>query len=116
LLCLVRAAFPFASKTEGGEATTHHEINDIVWSEIDNAFSEPVTRADDTAEYAATQIIAEVFREEGYDGVAYKSAFGDDGYSVALFNLEDANQVNAALFETTAIEFKFNRYDDPESG
>jgi hypothetical protein len=29
---------------------------------------------DDTAEYAATQTIAELFHSEGYDGVAYKTA------------------------------------------
>jgi hypothetical protein len=89
-------------------------INDIVWSAIDNAFSEPVTRADDTAEYAATQIIAEVFRQEGYDGVAYKSAFGEDGYSVALFNLADANQVDSVLYETGGAEFKFGKYGSHE--
>jgi hypothetical protein len=36
-----------------------------VWKDIDRAFAEPVTRADDTAEYAPTQIVAELFRENG---------------------------------------------------
>lgn len=55
------------------------EVNESVWSHIDYAFSRPVTRSDNTAEYAATQIIAEVFRSEGYDGVIYKSAFAATG-------------------------------------
>ena len=70
------------------------DFKQIVWAAIDNAFSEPVTNSDEMADYAATQTIAELFRHEGYDGVAYKSAFGKDGYSVAIFNLDDAQQVN----------------------
>jgi hypothetical protein len=90
-----------------GEDVPPEKIDDIVWASIDRAFAEPVTRADDTADYAATQVIAELFRAEGYDGVAYKSAFGADGYNVALFRLDAANQVDAELHETTDINFKF---------
>jgi hypothetical protein len=83
------------------------DFEKIVWAAIDSAFSEPVTDSDDTADYAATQTIAELFRREGYDGVAYKSAFGKDGYSVALFNLEDAQQVNGMLHRVKTVEYKF---------
>lgn len=37
-----------------------------LWAAIDTTFSEPVTDSDDSADYAATQIIAELFRDEGY--------------------------------------------------
>jgi hypothetical protein len=30
-----------------------------------------------------------LFRSLGYDGVAYKSAFGEDGCNVAIFNIDD---------------------------
>jgi RES domain len=85
------------------------DIEKIVWAAIDTAFSQPVTESDDLAEYAATQIIAELFRREGYDGIAYKSAFGDDGFSLALFDLDDARQVNGMLYRVETVEFKFNK-------
>ncbi|MBD9455904.1 RES family NAD+ phosphorylase [Rhizobium sp. RHZ02] len=53
------------------------------------AFSTPADRSDDAAEYAPTQILAELFRSLGYDGVAYKSAFGEEGDNIAIFNIDD---------------------------
>jgi hypothetical protein len=57
-----------------------------VWSHLNKALSNPVSRADDVAEYAATQVIAEFFKTLGFDGIAYRSAFGEDGSNVAIFN------------------------------
>src|SRR5690606_23713462 len=71
--------------------------SDIVWSEIDRAFTTPVTRSDDTGEYVATQILAELFRAEGFDGIAYRSAFGENSINFALFDLEAANLVSCEL-------------------
>jgi len=90
------------------------EFERIVWAAIDTAFSEPVTDSDDSAEYAATQTIADLFRAEGYDGIAYKSAFGDDGYSVALFKLDDARQLNGKLHRVETVTFKFRESPDDE--
>ena len=98
-----------------GQPLPPEAIDEIVWAAIDDAFAEPVTRVDDSADYAATQTIAELFRKEGYDGVVYKSAFGDDAYSVALFDLADANQINAATFKTDCAEFKFSEIGNPYS-
>ena len=44
-----------------------------VWTEIDNAFSRPVSREDEATEYVPTQILAELFRGEGYEALAYRS-------------------------------------------
>jgi RES domain len=68
-----------------------------------------VTDTDDVADYAPTQVLAELFRREGYDGVAYKSAFGKDGYSIALFELDSAAQLNGALHEVQSVEYKFSK-------
>jgi hypothetical protein len=84
------------------------EVEKIVWAAIDGAFAEPVTDTDDLADYAPTQTLAELFRSEGYDGVAYKSAFGEDGYSIALFDLDSASQLNGVLYKTKSVEFKFS--------
>jgi len=85
------------------------EFEQIVWAAIDTAFSEPVTPSDDVADYAATQTLAELFRNEGYDGIAYKSAFGAKAFSVALFDLDCAKQLNGQLHSAESVEFKFSK-------
>ncbi|WP_316227148.1 MULTISPECIES: RES family NAD+ phosphorylase [unclassified Bradyrhizobium] len=89
------------------------KFDQIVWAAIDRAFSEPTTRADDTAEYTPTQVLAEFFESEGYDGVAYKSAFGEDGFNIALFDLGAAIQVNGSLYETKSVKFEFEEMGNP---
>lgn len=95
------------------QAATPERIQDFVWAAIDAAFAEPVSRVDDVAEYAATQILAELFKSEGYDGVAYKSAFGEDAYNVALFDLDSAKQLDCALYEVTGTAFEFEESGNP---
>ena len=68
---------------------------------------------DDTAEYVPTQILAELFRSKGYDGVAYKSAFGADGYNIALFKIDSAVQLNCFLYKATKIDFDFSESANP---
>jgi hypothetical protein len=40
-----------------------------VWKDIDRALAQPVTDDHDTADYVPTQVLAEAFREHGFDGV-----------------------------------------------
>jgi len=82
-------------------------INLAVWDEIDNAFSQPVTWSDDTAEYASTQIIAELFKNEGYDGIMYRSQFGDKGYNLALFDLDAADPNKCTPYRVQKIKVDF---------
>lgn len=107
------------SVTDGDGFTFYFEQPDAtkkeeaVWADIDAAFSEPVTSQDDTADYGPTQVISEWFRTNGFDGVAYKSAFGKDGYNVALFNLEDARLKSCTLHAVRAAHFQFDQIDNP---
>jgi hypothetical protein len=57
-----------------------------VWTHIDKAFSEPVSRSDDRADYVPTQVIAEALKNGGYDGILYKSRLSLEGVNVALFD------------------------------
>lgn len=84
-----------------------------VWSHIARAFREPVTRDDDVASYAATQIIAEVFRNEGFDGLAYRSAFGTDQFNLALFDLDAAELTMCSLHEIRDVELKHAETTNP---
>lgn len=77
-----------------------------VWQDIDRAFSRPVTRRDDFADYAPTQVIAEFFREKGLDGVAYGSSLGE-GHNVALFDLETAHLKSCGLVEIRKVKLDF---------
>ena len=55
------------------EAPEPEEVPKIVWRWIDLAFSEPVDREDSTVDYVPTQIIAELFKTNGFGGVKYRS-------------------------------------------
>lgn len=67
---------------------------ETMWTAIDNAFSKPTTGRDHVGEYVPTQILAELFRSKGCDGIAYRSIFSkpgtDPAYNLALFNADDA--------------------------
>lgn len=83
-----------------------------VWLEIDNAFSEPVIPSDRTTDYVPTQIIAELFKSEGFDGIVYKSSLST-GLNVVLFNLEVADLINCFLYEAKSLEFEFKKIGQP---
>jgi hypothetical protein len=83
-----------------------------VWAALDRAFSEPVNADDSIAEYAPTQVVAEVFRADGCDGVLYKSLLGK-GLNIALFDAGAADLVNCFLYEPKAIAFTFEQIANP---
>ena len=89
------------------------EREQAVWTQIDHAFSEPTTSRDNSTDYVPTQVIAELFKSEGFDGIAYKSAFGDDGYNIALFDIADAELTYCNLCKVTAAEYSFKEEDNP---
>lgn len=84
-----------------------------VWIDIDNAFSKPVVRSEGTADYVPTQILTELFRAAGYDGIVYRSQFGEAGYNVVIFNLDDAEAINCAPYRVSAVEVKFEQIGNP---
>jgi hypothetical protein len=88
------------------------EREKAVWSDIDQAFSTPVNTGDRTADYAPTQVISDMFKASGFDGIVYRSALGE-GHNVALFDLEAAEMVNGSLFEVNDIKFSFSEAATP---
>lgn len=86
------------------------EREEAVWLDIDNAFSEPVTKSDDTAaDYVPTQILAEVFANAGYEAIIYKSQFGEKGFNIVLFNPDDASVINCAPYTVTGFHVSFKQ-------
>lgn len=84
----------------------------VVWINIDNAFSQPVTLSDDTATYVPTQILSELFRDAGYDAIIYRSQFGKKGYNIAMFNVENADIINCAPYRVEGIEVRSKEIGD----
>jgi len=83
-----------------------------VWSDMNRAFSEPVMPNESVADYAPTQILSELFKSEGYDGLMYKSSLGS-GHNVVLFDCDAADLVNCALYEARTVTFEFEQTDNP---
>lgn len=81
-------------------------INNAVWSHVDHAFSIPVQRDEYEASYAPTQIISELFKDEGYDGILYKSHLGE-GHNIALFDIDDATIIRCNLYLLEDINYEF---------
>ena len=96
----------------GDEEPSPAEREAAVWSHINDGFSMPVTAADDHASYVPTQILAEVFRRAGYDGIAYRSSCGP-GKNYALFRLDDADLLSCKLFAAKALEYNFSEIGNP---
>jgi hypothetical protein len=84
-----------------------------VWTHIAQAFREPVTREDDRADYAPTQVMAEMFRAEGFDGVAYRSGFGTDRFNVALFALDATELEMCSIYEIRDVTLAYEMADNP---
>ncbi len=93
----------------GEEAPDAETKQKAVWIDIDNAFSTPVTISDDAADYVPTQILSELFADAGYDAIIYRSQFGEAGYNIALFNVEDAGAINCAPYVVKGIELKYEQ-------
>jgi RES domain len=91
-----------------GKTPSAEDIEKAVWTHIDKAFSQPVTENDDAPAYVPTQILAEVFKAEGYDGIAYKSTLTDDGYNLAFFDPVIVSQLHGELYETKRVRFTFS--------
>ena len=88
-----------------------------MWWYINQAFAEPATRSDDSADYAPTQVLAEWFRLHGFDGLIYGSSMGK-GSNVAVFDLSCAELAMCYLYEAKAVQMNFqfasNPYHVPE--
>ena len=83
-----------------------------VWAHIDMAFSEPVTPSDAVADYAPTQVVAEMFRNAKFDGIAYLSALGQ-GLNAALFDLDTVRLCSSQLFRAEFLQFTFCKVTSP---
>jgi len=92
---------------------TTDEIERQVWTDINDAFSLPVERSDAGLTYVPTQIIAETLRLQGYDGVAYKSGYGENGFNIALFDISGAILQSCGLYTVRKMQAELAMADNP---
>lgn len=84
-----------------------------VWGDISSAFARPVSPTDDVADYVPTQIISELVKADGFDGIIYRSALSTDGKNVVLFDLNAATMINCGLFTVETMQFNFKASGNP---
>jgi hypothetical protein len=83
-------------------------VEEDVWGDINEAFSRPIEPNDTSPDYVPTQVLAELFRHNGYDGVVFKSSVAA-GHNVALYDLGAAKLTMRELHRVKAIEYRANR-------
>lgn len=76
------------------------------WADIDAAFAKPVQASDSGADYAPTQVIAELFRSRNFDGVVYKSSLGA-GNNIVLFDAADGQLQESAVVTVKHVTLAF---------
>ena len=88
---------------------TPEEAIKCIWRWIDKDFSEPVEHNDKIANYVHTQIIADFFKTNGFNGIKYKSIF-NNGKNLALYNINSAKQIdNGKVFQVTKVDVGFEQ-------
>ena len=94
------------------KGVARHEWDQSVWWDVGNAFSAPIVSTDDSADYAPSQIIAESFMLNGFDGIRYRSGFGE-GHNIVLFDLHAADVVGLrSLYSVVRIDAEFRIVGD----
>ena len=81
-------------------------IDKYVWNDISKAFSRPVNREDQDSAYLPTQILAEAFKAEGFDGLAYRSGL-ERGTNVVLFNVHVAKLIHRFVYTLKKVRYAF---------
>ena len=82
------------------------KADSYVWNEIGRAFARPVNREDQEDAYLPTQILAEAFKAEGFDGIAYRSGL-ERGTNIVLFDVNIAEPIRRFLFTLKKVRYDF---------
>jgi hypothetical protein len=112
-VCLVNCALRHNEPMNFLLSTKSLSYEEAIWKCIDHAFATPITNRDNVAEYAPTQLIAELFRHLGYDGIVFKSLFGD-AHTIVLFDMDAATCLPPKLFTAKEAKLVFEEYSHPE--
>ena len=104
--------YPFGQLIRN-ETISDSEQEERAWAWIDFAFAQPVSQVDNPIGYIPTQVIAELFRTEGYHGIKYKSSIAS-GHNIAIFDVSLAKIVGTMLYHTNDIRYQFSKHQFPK--
>lgn len=85
----------------------------LVWGDINYSFSIPVRPNEEHNNYIPTQYISECLKNQGYDGIIYKSSLVDKGYNIVLFDPNNACLKHARLFDIKTIKYEYEESANP---
>ena len=88
------------------ENPSAEKLDRYVWNDISKAFSRPVNREDQEHAYLPTQILAEAFKAEGFDGLAYRSGL-ERGTNIVLFNVRAAKLIHRFVYTLKKVRYEF---------
>ena len=79
-----------------------------VWYDINRAFARPVTSSDTAADYVPTQVLADLFKSQGLDGVMFQGSCSP-GRNLVLFSLllADLVQCNLVVVQEVRTTWSF---------
>jgi RES domain-containing protein len=95
--------FPKKKKTQA------RAVENMIWSRINESFSEPMSPDDSGPQYVPTQFLTEIFKAEGFDGVRYKSSLSPSGYNYLLFDRHAVKYTSIFVFRVGGVKYHFNR-------
>ena len=106
-LVMCRTETESSSSSMFEETLSAEQIDESVWGSISKAFSTPANREDQEGAYLPTQILAEAFMAEGFDGVAYRTGL-ERGMNVVLFDSHVAKPFSpAAVYTLKKVRYDF---------
>ena len=88
------------------ENSPAEKIDQWVWNDISKAFARPVNREEQELSYLPTQILAEVFKAEKFDGLTYQSGL-ERGMNVVLFNVRAAKLIHRFAYTLKKVRYDF---------
>jgi hypothetical protein len=89
-----------------GENPSAERLDKYIWNDISEAFSRPINREEQESAYLPTQILAEAFKAEGFDGLAYRSGL-ERGTNVVLFNVRVAKLTERFVYTLKKVRYDF---------
>jgi hypothetical protein len=87
-----------------------------LWGELNAEFARPVDRNNDTAEYVTTQLVSEIVRSEGYDGIIYNSGYSNEnvkGCNIVIFDREILKLKMNKIYRIDNIKFNYSEVNNP---
>jgi hypothetical protein len=87
-----------------------------LWGELNKAFSLPVFQSDTIADYIVTQVVSELAKSNGFDGIVYNSGYSREnceGYNVVLFNRDNVNIRKVEIHRIESVDIKYSECNNP---